>query len=336
MRTPYVSLRWKVSVAFTLVVSLVFVGAYVLVHNTLTNAVGDRIEADLLRSAQAGAAALDPAMTTELAAAVEDGAELSSTTVGYLEDELGRLADISGLTRTYVYTRDPDGVLIRLAGVDDTGEPDPAREAGEPVHEPTEEMERGLREVVLETRGAASAATWGRSAYVPLATDTGAPPAALHVYFSLDYLRSERDEHLSRLSAASAAVYVVLLLAVLVLATRLTSRVRRIARIASEMGEGADAMDASPEQLAAVGSMRLPDEMATLSSTLADMARRVAAREKKLVAEVRRLTISIDEKRKREDVARITADPGFDDIVSKAAAMRARHQGNPEQHDGGR
>jgi hypothetical protein len=64
--------------------------------------------------------------------------------------------------------------------------------------------------------------------------------------------------------------------------------------------------------------------MAELANSFAQMAAKVAARERSLAREVKRLRVEIDEVKREAAVKEITESDFFSDLTSKAADMRRR------------
>jgi CRP-like cAMP-binding protein len=66
------------------------------------------------------------------------------------------------------------------------------------------------------------------------------------------------------------------------------------------------------------------DEVGAFARTFADMAKAVKTREERLQREVQALHIEIDQARKALQIAEITEAPEFQNLLSRAQAMRAR------------
>jgi len=76
-----------------------------------------------------------------------------------------------------------------------------------------------------------------------------------------------------------------------------------------------------------VARTRFPDEMTELADSFGVMTRKVGARERTLVQQVRVLKVEIDEVKRQRAVAEITDTDFFSTLTTKAAAMRAKVRG---------
>lgn len=318
----YVSLRWKLAAAFALLLTAVFVAAYWTLDRSLASSLEQRLEDDITQAAAGAAAAVDPRGLALLAEQLRGGRPLDVAVLEAQQHELEDVARVSPLERAYTYVGTAGGGLQRLAGVGTNSNGRPIADAG-PVPAPSRLQVEGLTAPRLEGRGSDGDTAWGMSAYAPVLLD-GRPVGAVSVDYSIAHVEQARDDQARDLLAGFAVTYLLMLLVVLVLSRSLTERLRRVTGIAGAMGEGGEQLERAPGALQDAGQARLPDELATLAAVLADMSKRVADRERSLVREVQLLTVQVDEARKRQSVAAITESPGFDELVQRAAELRAR------------
>jgi hypothetical protein len=318
----YVSLRWKLAAAFTLLLTAVFAVAYWTLDRSLARSLEERLESEITQVAAGAAAAVDPHGLRQLSDQLHAGRPLDAAVLRAQQAELEDVARVSSLERAYTYVGTPDGGLQRLAGVGTNSNGRRIADAG-PVPTPSRLQLAGLVTPQLEGRGSDGDTAWGMSAYAPVLLD-GRPVGAVSVDYSVAHVEQARDQQGRSLLAGFAVTYLLMLLVVLVLSRNLTERLRRVTGIADGMGAGGEELNEAPGALVRAGRTRLPDELATLAGVLADMGKRVADRERSLVREVQLLTVQVDEARKRQAVEAITESPGFDDLVARAAALRAR------------
>jgi HAMP domain-containing protein len=116
--------------------------------------------------------------------------------------------------------------------------------------------------------------------------------------------------------------YAALLLLVLFLSASLTRPITRLTGATQRIAEGEYELD-----VRAIVPNRFPDEMWTLASSVAAIAAKVAARERRLVKEVQRLKVEIDYARRESSVKEITESDFFSDLTTKSDAMRRRMRG---------
>ncbi|MCW2666448.1 MAG: putative sensor with domain, partial [Frankiales bacterium] len=308
----YVSLRWKLAAAFTLLLTAVFVVAYWTLDRSLAGSLQERLRTDLSQVAAGAAAAVDPRGLELLSDQLRAGRPLDVAVLEAQQAELEDVARVAPLERAYTYVGSPDGGLQRLAGVGTNSNGKRIADAG-PVPSPSRLQLAGLVTPQLEGRGSDGDTAWGMSGYAPVLLD-GRPVGAVSVDYSVAHVEQARDEQGRSLLAGFAVTYLLMLLVVLVLSRSLTERLRRVTGIADGMGAGGEGLSAAPGALVQAGRARLPDELATLAGVLADMGRRVAGRERSLVREVQLLTVQVDEARKRQAVQAITESPGFDEL----------------------
>jgi HAMP domain-containing protein len=137
------------------------------------------------------------------------------------------------------------------------------------------------------------------------------------VDFPLDYVQQTVDELRSKLIPIMLVSYVVLLLLVLAASTWLTRPLVRLRDAAGRVAAGEYDLGES-----ITTSRRIPDEMTALAESFRVMAAKVAARERSLTQEVRRLRIEIDQGRREAAVTEITESDYFSDLEAKAEQMR--------------
>lgn len=128
------------------------------------------------------------------------------------------------------------------------------------------------------------------STYAPIRDGAGEVVGAIGVDYPLEYVRQVRGDVAGRLLVMFAVIYAVLMAVVLVITTGVVRPLKRLNAAARRAADGEYDLD-----LTALVKTRFPDEMSELSSSFADMATRVAARERSLKTEVERLRVEVDE-----------------------------------------
>jgi methyl-accepting chemotaxis protein len=131
---------------------------------------------------------------------------------------------------------------------------------------------------------------------------------------------------IDRLSNTTTVLFVlvgvVAIVAAALLARRLSRPVGVLTAAAGQVEAGEPVDD---EALAVIGKSH--DDVGRLARVFATMAEQVAARERKLRAQVRALKVEIDHERRRQAVEEVTDTEFFRDLQSRAAEMRARAKG---------
>lgn len=106
---------------------------------------------------------------------------------------------------------------------------------------------------------------------------------------------------------------------------------RRVARPVGELTAAAIAVEGAsylPGSLDRVAARR--DEIGRLAQVFDHMARQVRAREERLEREIKELSVQIDERKRRRQVAEITETDYFRDLQRRAAELRGRGTGEDD------
>lgn len=319
-------------VAFLLAFTVVLAVMWVWIYSFTTTTTQNRLVTEMRLTSQTVAAGLDRAAFLDYL----DRIQVQG--VGEVTDALGQphirqmLADLA-LHRESVeglglvsYYRDPQGVIRIATLVGYVPDDQLGSFAGRPADEVTTDevvsyMQRGLEGTVDQPAYQGAFGLW-ITAYTPITDASGAVIGGLLYDVPLKYVDAVQAELRSRLIPIMIASYVVMALLVIGLATSLTRPLKRLNTATQRVADGEYDLDVK-----ALVPRWLPDEMSTLARSFATMSEKVAARERSLTQEVRKLRVEIDEVRRAKSVADITETQFFAELVEKAARERLRSRG---------
>jgi HAMP domain-containing protein len=346
----------KLVIGFTLVFTVLFVGAFYWFYLFSTERAIERILGDLEATVAGAAAGLDGASLARLFAEGEpDGAGGSDhpdyaaqlqwlQTVQSLEPRAWPYTYVAGSEPNQVYAlvdlwilRDPQkayafkeadvslGSLTRGLTAPTVNLPRDRR--CQAVRHPVE----GERWAVLqgEIRWAACSllrrvgytdahGSWV-SAYAPVLDAMGAPRGAVGVDFELVHVDEVQNAILGSTGQAFLLLYALLLLLVLVLSRVLTGPIVRLTAAAERVGEGHYDQD-----FGRLRQRRFRDEIGVLADVFLRMTEKVDVREQNLRREVQSLRIEIDEGKRAQQVQEIVDTDFFRELQARAQQMRSR------------
>lgn len=331
-RRLWISVRWKMLVAFLLAFTVVLAVMWVWIYSFTTTTTQNRLVTEMRLTSQTVAADLDRAAFLDYLERIREQGP------GKVTDALGQphvqqmLADLA-LHRESVeglglvsYYRDAEGVIRIGTLVGYVPDDQLGSFAGLPADEVTTDevvsyMQRGLAGTVDQPAYQGAFGLW-ITAYTPITDSTGAVIGGLLYDVPLTYVDAVQSELRSRLIPIMIASYVVMALLVVGLATSLTRPLKRLNVATRRVADGEYDLDVN-----SLVPRWLPDEMSTLATSFTTMAEKVAARERSLTQEVRKLRVEIDEVRRAKSVADITETEFFAELVEKAARERLRSRG---------
>lgn len=344
-RSLHVAMRWKLLAGFSAAFTVVFVVIAVwVVHNATTSA-KDRLVTELVGTAEGGARTVDPGQFARLIATVPPTPDPANPSgLGYPDSrvyesvarDLIGIRDVVPQANPYTYFRDPgDGQLYFAASAGYYYVPQFGVTYREPVAAVSgpatyARMERGLTETTEEPPYTDDYGSW-ISAYSPIRDASGAVVGAIGIDYPTSYVEEVQAASVRALIPVLLVCYAVLLLLVLVVSTWFVRPVRKLTEVSGRVADGEYDLDVE-----AIVRTRFPDEIHELAAAFATMTRKVAARERNLTSEVRRLRVEIDETRRQEAVEELTGTDFFADLEARAARMRAHiHDEDPPRPDGG-
>ena len=157
------------------------------------------------------------------------------------------------------------------------------------------------------------------SGYLPLKNDAGEKVAAIGVDFTADTVNTVRNEVRSSVQRAFLIAYPVLLALVFWFSSIFTRPLITLTAAAERVGEGNYDVDFSE-----LISERNKDEIDTLAYVFEIMVQKVQKREQKLLRQVARLKIEIDENKQADEVAQIVDTDFFKQLQSRADNLRSK------------
>jgi HAMP domain-containing protein len=344
----FVSLRFKLLVAFTLVFSLIFAAAFYWFYAFSTNMAIGRITEDLVDTMQAAVKGIDG---DQLASLYRDASVRAD---GYTDDPryweqvkwLATVHSVEPRAMLYTYVKgDKPGELVFITSNGAVMDPPFGAKFRESwVTEHAEPNLGGLTATTLQTKDRAACAygdagcklepytdDWGQwvSAFSPIKDSKGEVVAALGMDFQADYVKQVQDSIRRQILWAFAVTYLVLFVVVYFLSRFLTNPLILLTQSAEQIGEGDYA--GSHERLAKTsGYTVFSDETTRLSQVFEIMVDKVYQREQTLRKQVEELKIEIDEAKRQKEVGEIVDSDFFRDLQLKARNMRSRRESQGE------
>ncbi len=351
-----IGMRWKLLFAFGLGITIVFIAVAGWILRFSTNTANDRVR-DTLRSLSVGGAeAVDaedfaqlvsvPALPTAGDVYPSDAGQLAGTSATadsvYPTDSLywAHIDELVDIRRTnpeaspYSFYEDADGV-VRFVGSwgalgTDVGLEEPAgalfqQDALDVLDEAAREyLSRGLTDVTEQPPYTDTLGSW-IAVLTPIVDDEGSIVGGLGIDYPLEYIAEVRRNVIRVLYPAFAVAYLILLALVFYLSGWLTKRLARLSSATKRIADGDYDVD-----LSTAARARFPDEMTELASSFIVMTEKVGTRERDLTRQVQILKVEIDQKKREEAVSEIVDSDFFNDLTSKANAIRARVKAQDE------
>lgn len=337
-RRVRVGLRVKLVTAFTIAFTIVFSVLATLIILFVTNEAERKTVERLEDTATGGvikisAEGLQQILAEVPAANPDDPFLANNALYRELNQELMNIRTIVPNASPYTYFRDSDGQLRWLttwSGLD----PDPnfTVQYRGPVSEIVDAetyavMEEGLLRSINQEPFEDENGQWIAN-FSPIVTDDGTTVAAIGIDFPLAYVAEIRQTALQVVLPILIVSYIALLALVFVVSTWLTRPLKRLTKATAQIADGKYDVE-----LGTIIDSRFPDELATLASSFDVMADKVRVREQTLTAEVTRLKVEIDSKKKEAAVSEILESDFFAGIAAKANQMRSRMKADGD--DGG-
>jgi methyl-accepting chemotaxis protein len=338
------SVRWKMLIAFTGAFTIVFAFIAIWVYSFTTNTTQARLVSEMKVDSEQVAesvSAADFAALVKQWEALPAGTEVTaaemSDTAHFTEmaEELRQVRKGVPTASIYSYYRDATDGRLHFGAImgydfDESTGIRPAADA-ETDTDPglIQLMNSGLEQTTEQDAYVNEYGGW-ISAYTPIRDADGTVVGGIGMDYPLTYVAEVQQSLRSTLIPVMIGSYAVLLLLVIVLATSLTRPLKRLTAATQRVADGEYDLDVQ-----AIVPNRFPDEMWTLAESFASMAIKVATRERTLTSEVKRLKVEIDHARREQAVKEITESDSFSDLMTKAARMRRRARGEPEDDEPG-
>jgi len=328
----FISLRVKLLLAFTLLFSAVFAGAYYWFYTYSTNTATQRVTEDLDTLLKNTAMRINGDNFAKLAAdtTVRDDGYSDNPLYWAHVQELATTQSIDPRARLYTFitTDDPNKILFVGSGSAIKTPPSGAKFREECVHQPGPDdcgdvsyNVKAITDGVLVDQPGTYTDKFGEwlSSYYPIRDSSNKIVGALGVDFEGSYIRNVQKGILNSLIVAFALTYAFLFITVFIISGSMTRPVIGLTRVASRIGEG----DYN-QNLARFTKTRVKDEITTLATVFDIMVSKVAKREEKLKEQVVQLQIQIDHGKRDKDVQEIVESDFFQELQSKAQKMRVR------------
>ncbi len=354
-------MRWKLLIAFGGGFTLVFVLVAFWILRFSTDSATERVQDNLRGIAVGGATTIEADRFADLVASAPDdepallgdedrfpesagflagqfrSAQLEYPTDARYWEHVNELLDIRRTNpeaSPYSYVLEDDGTLKFVGswgaiGFPTTADPPDGARFMQPAEEvvPAETLEFFARGALATTEQPAYTDEYGTwvSTYTPIVNSSGETVGVLGVDYPLSYVDEVRSDVLRVLYPLFGGAYAVLLVLVVILSGWLTRRLARLSAATRRVADGEYDLD-----LSGAAKTRFPDEMTELADSFGVMTRKVGARERTLVQQVRVLKVEIDEVKRQQAVAEITDTDFFSTLTTKAAAMRAKVRGDKD------
>jgi methyl-accepting chemotaxis protein len=134
-----------------------------------------------------------------------------------------------------------------------------------------------------------------------------------------------KQEAEQRLIPPIVVSYLALVILVLLVSGFLTRPLRRVTHAAERIAEGD-----YTQRLSDLKPARVDDEISTLTRVFEVMVAKVREREQVLVQKLERLTIQIDESKRKQEVDQIVESDFFQSLQGRADEMRRRRTSRSE------
>lgn len=321
-------MRGRMLVAFGLAFTLVFLVVAIFTVGFVTRTAENRLTLQLEQTAVGGSSTLDAAQFAEVIATgpaynPDDPWPVGDPAYDAQNAALVKIRDIVPEASPYSYYRDPvTGELLWATswavGFEDYAVVFRGKVADIVPPVTYALMERGLEDTVNQGAYTDANGSW-ISTYTPIRGADGSVVGGLGIDYSLAYVDEVRANALRVVIPVLIVSYVLLLAVVLIISAWLARPLKRLTEATRRIAAGEYDLDMS-----GFSRTRIPDEMSVLSRSFATMVEKVGARERTLTQQVRRLTVQIDEEKRRKEVSAITDSDFFTDLTAKAATMRAR------------
>ncbi len=320
----FISLRVKVLVGFTLLFTIVFAAAFYWFNMFAERMALNRIEEDLRTTLTAAAAGLNG---DDLVAMYKEGTPRED---GFTDDPhywkgiewLSTVHDIEPRAWPYTYMKgQEDKEVILLSDLWVKYDKEKAIKFKEHYTPGTYVLWQGLENTTLYMNIYTD--PWGSwvSGYAPVKDSNGNPVGGLGIDFRADYVDQVRQGIRNSMVAAFGITYATLFVMVFLISGTLTQPIITLTKAAERIGEGDYEQD-----LSHMTKGRFSDEIGTLTRVFEIMVSKVYQREQSLIRTVQELKIEIDEVKRQKQVSEIVDSDFFQDLRSKAQAMRNRPQ----------
>ncbi len=335
-KVRFISLRWKLIFWFTLLFSAVFGIAFYWFFTFSTNKALELIQSDLSGTITGAADRVDGDMMVALAKDGQPNAAGYSDDPRYvsLMDWLETVHAIEPRAYPYLYIKGKDSKEgIFVADLYARYKPENSTMFLESYT--TDRDVPGLKELEYrkDDKGkfAIYSDDWGQwvSAYAPVKNAAGETVGAIGIDFKASYVDTVQRSILDKIVIAFGVTYNSIFILVLLTSNMLIRPILKLTDKAERIGEGDYEQDLSYAQ-----SGRTRDEIGVLADVFSTMVQKVYQREQRLMVEVSKLRIEIDESKRSKQINEIVDTDFFRELQVKANDMRQRrisHQSSDDE-----
>jgi len=331
----FLSIRLKLFIAFTLLITLVLGVAFFWLYNLFTDMATRTLRSEVTDILNADADSLNGDHIASLIATpqIDDSKNwpdnITDDRYWEVADWFDQIAAINPRAYPFVYYKDADGqvtVLVDSVAVEDPTDPDGYQFGDQLQFDPQDGafLLDGLEERTLDVDLYQDRSGVWVSGAEPIKDSSGKIVAALAVDVAANSVVENQLNLRSALLPIFGGTYLLLFLTAWLITAGMTRSIRALDKASRECAEGR-------YQVAEVRSGFMYDEIVRFGLTFNQMIEKVHGREEKLRNQVQKLTIEIDEARRKKAVKDVTDSDFFRDLRSKASDMRQRHREDGDQ-----
>jgi methyl-accepting chemotaxis protein len=320
---PFISLRVKLLVGFTLLFFVVFAVAFAWFYTFASGVAEDRIRADLTNALVATSAGIDGDDFLALYNEAErnEGGYTDDPRFWELATWLNTVHKLDQRSWPYTYVEgDEPAEVVYVASSAAVEDPPWGVQFKDTEITTSGNMQTGLRQptTFLDRPYEWEGQTWV-SGYAPIRNSAGDVVGGLGIDYNFEYVIGVRNSVRDRAVPAFILAYTTLFILIWFVSSWFTRPITAITRVAEKIGEGDYNVDVS-----AMSESRFPDEMSTLARVFGSMTNKVEKREEQLKERVAELEITLDLSKRDQQVKEIVESDFFMDLQSKAREMRGR------------
>ncbi|MGG6297960.1 HAMP domain-containing protein [Leptolyngbya sp. AN02str] len=336
----FLSLRWKLLIAFSLIFSGAFAIAFYWFYQFATEKTLSRLRSDMEDTLEGAVEGVDVENLLELYETGKPNADGFSDDPRYQKQiawfQLVHSIEprawlYSYLVRDTAKTADnPDGkelvYIVDLWSTADAAQRSKAAGFLETSPCPCPQSLRIATTGISEIDEEIYSDQFGNwlSAYAPLRDEDGDVVAILGLDLEAAYVAQVQKAIRDRVLVSFGLAYISLFGLVYFFSDLFTKNLNRLKIAAEQVGEGRYEQDFSSFEGA-----KLPDEISMLAAVFDKMVTKVKGREDQLKQQVAELKIEIDETKRKKQVSEIVDSDFFQDLQSKARQLRQRNKSEP-------
>lgn len=324
----FISIRLKLFLVFALLVTIVLGATFFWLYNLFTDMTTHALQADVDAMLDSSTDALDGDQIAGLIAdpQIDDSKDWPDNMIDARYQEVADWFDQASIYNPraypYLYYESAPGelsVLVDSISVQDPQDPQGYQFGDQLIDiESDNFMLRGLKQKTIDLDLYVDReGTWVAGA-APIKDSSGKVVAAVAVDVAASDVVQGQLNLRNALLPIFGGVYLLLFLAVWLIAGGMTRSIRALDEASRQVSEGTY----TPVNLK---SGLIYDEIQRFGLTFNQMVEKVRGREETLREQVKKLTIQIDETKRKKAVDDVVGSEFFQDLKSKAQDMRERH-----------